>query len=245
MRHQNDVVTQADLLMAQTKAERDFYVARGLAAENAVIAGPGVDLADGALGNGARFRETFGIKGKMVLCVDRLSAEKGTTTTIAAARELWREGHKFDLVLIGTVSAEVAKIVEGMTSAEKQHTHLLGRVPDATKWDAFAAATIFAMPSRTDSFGITYLEAWLYRTPVIAANTWGVTDLVKDGVDGLIVHFGAVFELADAIGRLLSDEALADMLGENGYTKVQNHSWQKKCELVESAYLKLVASSQS
>ncbi len=41
------------------------------------------------------------------------------------------------------------------------------------------------MPSRTDSFGISYLEAWLYGRPVIAARTWGVMDLIDEGHDGL------------------------------------------------------------
>ena len=41
--------------------------------------------------------------------------------------------------------------------------------------------------SCTDSFGIVYLEAWLYRKPVIGARTWGVTDVIADGKDGLLV----------------------------------------------------------
>ena len=64
-----------------------------------------------------------------------------------------------------------------------------------------AAADVFAMPSRTDSFGIVYLEAWLYRLPVIAARTWGMSDVVRNGEDGLLVPFGDVSVLAQTLGR--------------------------------------------
>ena len=82
--------------------------------------------------------------------------------------------------------------LSGLPEADRDRLFVLGAVGDDEKRDALAAATIFCMPSRTDSFGISYLEAWLYSRPVIAARTWGVMDVVEDGYDGLLVPFGDV-----------------------------------------------------
>ncbi len=239
LRHQNDVVTKADLLVAQTATERDFYVERGLPSEKTIVAGPGIELASAEIGNADRFRTTRQLDTPIVLSVGRPSAEKGTLQTIAAARQLWQTGQQFTLVLIGNAAPEVAKAIGQLPSAMQHNVRTLGHVPDATKWDALAAANVFAMPSRTDSFGIAYLEAWLYKTPVIAADAWGVTDVVKDGVNGLVVPFGDTQQMANSLRMLLQNPTLAQQLGENGFATAQQHSWEQKVELVESAYLRL------
>ncbi|MFN8515884.1 MAG: glycosyltransferase [Chloroflexia bacterium] len=55
-----------------------------------------------------------------------------------------------------------------------------------------AAASIFALPSRTDSFGITFLEAWCNGVPVIGARAGSIPDVIDDGEDELLVPFGDV-----------------------------------------------------
>src|SRR3712207_8646872 len=71
------------------------------------------------------------------------------------------------------------------------------------KRDLNAAGQVFCMPSRTDSFGIVYLEAWLNGVPVIGARAGGVPEIIDDGVDGYLVEFGDVAALANRIELLL------------------------------------------
>jgi len=80
---------------------------------------------------------------------------------------------------------------------------------------------VFAMPSRTDSFGIVYLEAWANGKPVVAANAGGVPEVVTHDETGLLVEFGDVDGLAQALGRLIADPAVASRLGENGLALVE------------------------
>jgi len=93
-------------------------------------------------------------------------------------------------------------------------------VSEADKLDLLAAGQVFAMPSRSDSFGIVYLEAWSYGVPVIGADAGGVPDVITDGQDGLIVPFGDVATLASSIARLLDTPELRDRLGSAGRRKV-------------------------
>ena len=93
------------------------------------------------------------------------------------------------------------------------------------------------MPSRTDSFGITYLEAWCYGLPVIGARAGGVPDVIDDGQDGVLVEFGDVAALADAISRLLHDRVEAQRLGATGRAKVLRElTWDRIYAQVRAVY---------
>jgi glycosyltransferase involved in cell wall biosynthesis len=110
-------------------------------------------------------------------------------------------------------------------------------VDDATKRDLLAACTMLVTPSRVDSFGIAFLEAWLYRKPVIGSTAWGMADVVSAGADGLLTPFGDVDALAAAIARLLHDPALAERLGAAGEAKVYaQHTWAQKYAMLAELY---------
>jgi glycosyltransferase involved in cell wall biosynthesis len=109
--------------------------------------------------------------------------------------------------------------------------------PDQVKRDALAAADLFVMPSRTDSFGIAYLEAWCYGLPVVGARAGGVPDVIDDGHDGLLAPFGDLDAIAGAISRLLHDRDLAQQLGAAGHAKVLRElTWDQIYAKVRSVY---------
>jgi glycosyltransferase involved in cell wall biosynthesis len=119
-------------------------------------------------------------------------------------------------------------------------------VSDALRHDALAAADVYAQPSRTDSFGITYLEAWCYGVPVVGALAGGVPAVISHGVDGLLVPFGDVQALAGAIDRLLGDRELARAMGAVGEAHVyRSMTWDAVYERARRLYAgALAAQSQ-
>jgi glycosyltransferase involved in cell wall biosynthesis len=166
--------------------------------------------------------------------------DKGTVHVVEAVRSLWRQGCQVELVLAGAAMKGFLDFLSQLPRADRERIHLLGSVSDQEKRDLLAATDIFAMPSRTDSFGIAYLEAWLYGKPVIGAQTWGVMDVIQDGVDGLLVPFGDVDRLATALAELLDDPERRRSMGEAGRAKVYaEHTWEKKFPTIESLYLRL------
>jgi glycosyltransferase involved in cell wall biosynthesis len=136
--------------------------------------------------------------------------------------------------------AEFAKFWGKMPASTRNRIHFLGKISDQEKRDLLNAGDIFAMPSRVDSFGIAYLEAWLNGKPVISANAWGVNDLVENGVDGMVVEFGHVPQLAQAIAHLLDHPDQARQMGQRGAEKAQTHFWAGKVRKIESIYERLV-----
>src|SRR5205823_8141708 len=111
-----------------------------------------------------------------------------------------------------------------------------GVVSEEAKAEAYARATIFAMPSRHETFGQTYLEAWSAWRPVIAGDIPPLREVVRDGVDGLVVA-----QEPDAIARailaLLGDTTRARRMGESGRFRLQEKwTWELVAERTERAY---------
>ena len=240
MRHQVALVQAADAAVLQTPAERDFYAGRGIALERLVVSGPGVDPDSVLGGDGARFRRAHQLDGFLVVSLSTLSYDKGTVHLVEAVRRLWQAGRSAELVLAGVATSPFEQYLDSLPRADKARIRLLGVITDAEKRDMLAAADAFAMPSRTDSFGIVYLEAWLYRLPVVAARTWGVSDVITDGEDGLLVPFGDVPALAEALSFLQDHPDARVTLGVRGEEKVYHlHTWEQKYAPVRDLYDRL------
>ena len=147
------------------------------------------------------------------------------------------------LVLIGAPLSPFKRFFDDLPNEDKQRIHLLGAVDNTVKLDALAACDMLVMPSRTDSFGIVYLEAWVNGKPVIGADTWGVNTIITEE-NGLLVPFGNISALSDAIIQLLTnpDEAIA--MGKNGQEMtLAEHTWEHKAILSENVYTDLVTQS--
>jgi glycogen synthase len=93
------------------------------------------------------------------------------------------------------------------------------------------------MPSRSDTFGIVFLEAWAYGVPVIGADAGGIPDVIAHDQDGLIVPFGDVPRLAASIARLLDDPDLRHRLGASGKDKMlRRWTWDALFEDIRALY---------
>lgn len=241
MSHQRRLIRSADLLVAQTRTEADFYSQGESGPRRSIVVGPGVDPAAVKGGDGAAARQRWGLTRPVVVTLGTASVDKGTTAVIKAARQLWQEGTLFDLVVAGNQTGDFASwMAKNSGIAAHPHLHLIGPVSDSEKKDLLDAAAMMVLPSRVDSFGIVYLEAWLYGRPVVGANAWGITDVIDHEKNGLLVPFDDPAALARAIGRLLKNRSLAEKLGAAGRDWVlTTHTWEKKLPILEDALVRL------
>ena len=140
--------------------------------------------------------------------------------------------------------ADVRRYLADLPLPVRNRVIVLGTIDEQTKRNLLAACSVLVNPSRIDSFGIVFLEAWLYRKPVIGSTAWGMADVVSDGKDGLLTPFGDAEALAAAIARLLSDRDLSASLGAAGEAKVHaQHTWDRKHAMLSKLYSDLVAPS--
>ncbi len=226
MRHQVGLLRRAAAVVAQTPREYRFLLSCGVSAERLHLVGAGVNPAEVVGGDGAAFRERHAITGPVVTIIGTAAHDKGTMHLVEAMQQLWRTGTEATLVIAGPPMDHFVRFFAALPRADQARCRFLGFISAEEKRDLLATTDLFAMPSRTDSFGIVYLEAWCCGIPVIGARAGGVPDVISDGEDGLLVPFGDVAALAAAIRTLLTDRTLAEQMGARGRAKtLARYTW--------------------
>ena len=236
MPHQQDLYRRADAVLALTAVEKRWLVAQGADADRIHVLPMGVDTAvetapvaiDPAAVEAFRRRHDLGEP--LVAFVGAATYDKGAFTLVQAVNELLQRDRPVWLACVGPQQAQVDEFIASMADGERlrQQVRLLGVVDETTKQTLLASSTVLALPSRVDSFGIVLLEAWRQGLPVVAAQAGGLVDIVQPGENGLLVPFGDVMALADALAQLFDDPVWACQLGEAGQQSVQHHySWDQ------------------
>ena len=239
MPHQMTMLRESQRVLVQTDLERNYLLSRGLSEERVQKVGVGIDPAELDGGLGERFRSKYQVlvDAPIVFTIGAQAYDKGSVHLVEAMRRLWEQGCDAHLVLAGPVMGDFETYFRSLPEPVRARCHLLGFISEEDKRDLLDAGDVFAMPSRTDSFGIVYLEAWWYHKPVIGARAGGVPDVIDDGRDGYLVPFGDVARLAEAIGALLADRAKARKFGESGHQKVaRQYTWESKYASIKAIY---------
>jgi len=225
------IARSADRIFVQTKGERQALLARGLPAERLVLQGLGVDLETCTGGDRRRARAAWGAADEMVVGhLANNSRAKGTIDLVEAARLLWSAGERFVLVVAGPSLPEFDGYVRRLPPGLP--LRVLGRLDDGAKRDFFAGLDLFALPSRSDSFGLVIPEAWASGIPSVVYRAGGLPWVVRDGTDGLVVKCGDVPALAAALRRLIRDGAARRQLGEAGRARLGEFDWERSLGLV-------------
>lgn len=170
--------------------------------------------------NAQRFRDKYDIKNDFLLYAGRRDSGKNVSLLMEYfARYKESYDGNLKLVLIG----------KGELTVPKEHMHDiidLGFVPLEDKFDAYAAATLFCMPSTNESFSIVIMEAWLCGTPVLVHADCAVTkDHCIKSNGGL--YFSNYDEFEECLKYFLADTAKRDLIAKNGKEYViRNYSWE-------------------
>ncbi len=158
-----------------------------------------------------------------ILCVNRISLldrKKNVDLLIKAVAKLKDKlpDLKLDIVGDGELRPELEALAQELGVSDFVRFH--GRISEEALSDAYARASVFAMPSSKEGFGIVYLEAWLRGLPVICSTEGASSEVVSDGVDGFVVDPADVTMIADRLRLLLTQPELARAMGEKGRQKV-------------------------
>jgi glycogen synthase len=241
MPHQLEALQDADAVIVQTDIERRALASLGIADDRLHRLGMGVNLADLQGGDAQRFRARHNLADPIVTFLGVVTRDKGSFDLVRAVEQLWAQGLRAHLVIGGQPVDEFVRFFDRLSPETQQRIVRLGVVAGQAKQDLLAATDVFALPSRIDSFGIVFLEAWAYRKPVIGGRAGGVPDVIDDQIDGLLVDFGNVPQLSHAIRRLVSDRTQADEMGARGRAKVERtYTWDRLYGLLTAIYRDLV-----
>jgi glycosyltransferase involved in cell wall biosynthesis len=227
------LVHAADRVFVQTDLERAALLERGLAEERLVLLGMGVEPAECTGGDRERARRDWGL-GTDDVVIGHLannSEEKGSVDLLRAAERAWQRGGRFHVVLAGPEMPNFQAFWRHYGAAAR--VRRLGVLDDRQKRDFFAGLDVFALPSRSDSFGLVLLEAWANAVPNVAYRAGGVAGVIRHGEDGLLVRCGDVDGLAQTLEQLATDVVRRRQLGRAGRERTRREfRWEDKLRRV-------------
>lgn len=221
------VFADARILLFSTQEERAFAGARfGVGDDRARVVGAGLDPVPDSDPRG--FAATVGGR-PYALCLGRVDASKGVVDLVAMhARYRTARPRGLDLVLIGGGNTDLP---------DHQWLHQTGFMPDQTKHDALAGATVVVIPSPYESLSFSQLEAWAHGRPTLA-NSASPVLVGQSRRSGGGLWYSDRDEYAVMIDLLARAPALADALGRQGRRFVaRDCSWER----VRDAWLAAIA----
>jgi glycosyltransferase involved in cell wall biosynthesis len=178
----------------------------------------------------------------LILFVGRLVERKGVAYLIDAVAQM-PPTIPATLVIIGDGPDRPALEARARASASPHPIEFRGWVTPAALDAAYRSATVFALPAvvdergDTEGLGMVLLEAMSYHVPVVTTALGGITDIVRDGENGLIVPPNDARALAIALERLLTDHEMVEHLGAGGLHVIeQQFSWPRIIDQVAVIY---------
>ncbi|MGN9808760.1 glycosyltransferase family 4 protein [Micromonospora sp. BQ11] len=174
----------------------------------------------------------------VVVCVSRLVPRKGQDMLIRAMPEIRRRVPDAALLIVGGGPYRAALGKLARQAGVERDVVFTGSVPTAELPAHYAAGDVYAMPCRTrnrgldvEGLGIVYLEASATGLPVVAGDSGGAPDAVREGETGYVVPGRDVAALADRVATLLADRDLARHLGAAGRAWVEREwRWETQAQ---------------
>jgi glycosyltransferase involved in cell wall biosynthesis len=162
-----------------------------------------------------------------VISVGRLVAKKGFDILVEACAVLKRRGVSFETVIVGEEGERSAEIKRRIAANDlDKMVRLTGPMSQARLFEEYRRATMFCLPCRVldngDRDGIpnALVEAMACGLPVVTTGISGIPEVVKDGINGLLIPTENPEALADALMRISENQSLARSLADEAQSTV-------------------------
>ena len=185
-------------------------------------------------GNAYTYLERMKARGyKVVVNVGRLTIQKGLPNLLRAFKIVVDHAPKTLLLIVGSGDQRNELISMSAELGIGQNVLFADFQRGKRYRDAYAVADLFVMPSVSEPFGLTALEAIGYGTPVLLSKQTGVSEMIKNA---LKVDFWDIDAMANKIVGLVQNDPLRDELHRNSYHEYLQHSWDTSASTVLSVY---------
>ena len=219
----------ADRVIAVSNLTRNIVIGRyGIPAEKVVTVHNAVRFAEAQSAAPER-----GVEDKIVTFLGRITYQKGPDYFVEAAAKVLRRMPNVRFVMAGSgdMMNHVIRRVARLGIADRFHFTGFLRGEDVHRM--FQLSDVYVMPSVSEPFGISPLEAMRSNVPVIISKQSGVAEVLDYA---LKVDYWDVDALADAIHGLLAYPALAKMFAEKGLNEVTGLKWDNAAAKIKAVY---------
>lgn len=159
--------------------------------------------------------------GPMMLCVGRLSAEKGHFVLLDAMERIQERMIPARLTIVGDGPLREELAARARLLPRPDAVRFTGSLSPDKVAEQFAACSLVVLASFSEGVPLVLMEAFSHGRPVVATRVGGIPELVEHRVSGLLVSPGDVDELAQAIEMLITDPGMSEEMGKKGALKVE------------------------
>ncbi|MGB9940999.1 glycosyltransferase family 4 protein [Methanosarcina sp.] len=178
-------------------------------------------------------------KGKtVIITVARMIKKKGVQNIVRLAPSLLKKHENLLFVMIGDgpLRERLEKKVE--ESGLSRDFYFTGEIPREKVLGYLEQADIFALPSVNEAFGVSILEAISKKVPVVAMNNSGVSDIIRNGVNGYLAD--NLMEFSDLLQDLIEDPDLRTSFAVEAIRGLSNYDWNRICEQTIRVYTSVI-----
>ena len=168
----------------------------------------------------------------------RLKKYKGVDIVLRAFAQLGRDDAVLEIAGTGDHRPVLETLARSLDLGDR--VRFLGFVSETEKLALLRRAWAVALASPKEGWGITNLEAAACATPVVASNSPGIRESVRDGETGFLVPHGDVQAMSTAMARIAQSPSLVQTLGEQGRRFASTFTWDRAADETESHLLELV-----
>ena len=170
---------------------------------------------------------------RVVVNVGRLTIQKGLPNLLLAAKAVIEKAPKTLFLIVGS-GEQLYELIELAASLGIGPNVIFTDFQRGKTWrDAFAIGDLFVMPSVSEPFGLTPLEAAGYGTPSLVSKQSGISEVLNNC---LKVDFWDIDEMANKITAVMRSDELRDELGRNVSRELQNMSWESASDRIMDLY---------
>ena len=234
------VLSRVNRIIALTESDRQAMIDLGADLQKIDIVPNSIRFEDFLeLSSGDLFKQEFRID-NFILYVGRLdwNKGKGLEYVIQAMPKIKQLGLK--LVIIGEDMGYKAKLIEMVKKLNMEDSIIFtGKVSFDLLLSAYAACTLFMLPSFYEGLPTVVLEAMAYKKPAVAARTGGTQYVIRHGHNGFLFEYGNPDDIYRKVNEALDSNL--QMIGINARKDVEeNYTWAHSTESIEKVYLKVL-----
>jgi glycosyltransferase involved in cell wall biosynthesis len=222
---------------AISESTADDLAGRGIARSSVEVIYPGVDTVGYTPDASARSATpVFSYLG-------RLKRYKGVHLVIRAFARLTVENAVLEIAGAGDYRPDLEELAHSLDLRER--VKFLGRVSEPEKLSLLRRSWALVFASPKEGWGITNLEAAACATPVVASNSPGIRESVRDGHTGFLVPHGDVPAMAEGMRRIATSRDLVARLGAEARTFAESFTWERAADQTEAHLRRIVSAGKS
>ena len=186
------------------------------------------------------FYKKFGFEKntKIILYVGTFRPVKGLKYLIEAMKIIGDKEKRLVIIGHGKEKDDLENLVKNFKL--ENCVTFIGKTPNQEVFRYMASSDVFVLPSLSEGFPITILEAMASALPIVATKVRGLPEIFKDGQNGFLVEPRNPEQIAEKVILLLNDEKLRKRISINNTEEVKKYDWKIVIDKLENVYFDII-----